>query len=195
MFFDEVEGGVRSWKGVFYFLSNKSEEGIVMSQSEWAHCLLSVAWTDVSSSIHMAGGKRRKKALLLTLLEVYVEQRLLGWFWQWQVDYADSSLFAWGSRETFLWRSSRGDKFTIVLLWEDCTGGSPLNCATSRLPDQQTKVTSKNVFPLKYTPRFYSSRQWECVLNADEKQMQWVTYSGTCVLLGRHIFSYTAKVT
>lgn len=37
---------------------------------------------NVSSFIHMAGSKRRKKALLLTLLEVYLEQGLLGWFWQ-----------------------------------------------------------------------------------------------------------------
>lgn len=33
----EVEGRVRSCEGAFYFLSNKSVEGIAKSQSEWAH--------------------------------------------------------------------------------------------------------------------------------------------------------------
>ena len=33
---------------------------------------------DVSSFIHMAGSERRKRALVLTLFEVYVERALLG---------------------------------------------------------------------------------------------------------------------
>ncbi len=135
---------------------------------------------DVSSFMHMAGSKRRKKALLLTLLEICVDQGLLGWFWQWQIDHVDRSLFAWCSREIFLWRSSREDKFTIVLVWVDCSRGSPLICATSRLPDKQTIGTSKNMFPLKYTPRFYSSGRWECVLKVDEKQMQYCFGNGLC---------------
>lgn len=72
------------------------------------------------------------------------------------------------------------DKFIIVLVWVDCTGGSPLNCATSRLPDQQANVTSKNVFPLKYTPRFYSSGLWESVLRVDDKQIQYCFGNGLC---------------
>lgn len=81
MFPDKVEGKVRGWEGVFYFLSNKTVEGIAKSQSEWAHGLLSVAWVDVSSFLHMAGSRRRKEAFLLVSLQVYVEDRHLGWLW------------------------------------------------------------------------------------------------------------------
>lgn len=170
MFPGEVEKRVRSWEGVFYFLSNERVEGIAKSQSEWAHGLLSVAWMDVSSFIHMAPSKRRKKALVLTLFEVYVEQGPLGLFWQWQIDYVDGSLFARGSRETFLWGSPIEGEFTKVFVWVDCNVVSPLNCETSRLPHQHTNVTSKNVFPRKYTPRFYSSGHWECVLKIDKNK-------------------------
>lgn len=56
---------------------------------------------------------------------------------------------------------------------------SPLNCAAPWLPDQQTNAT-KNVFPLKYTPGFYSSGPWEWILKVDEKQMQYCFGNGLC---------------
>lgn len=113
---------VRSWKGVFYFLSNKSAESIAKSQSEWAHRRLSVAWTDVSSFIHTAGSKRRKKALLLTLSQVSVEQGLLGWFWQWHIDFFVCLGLKRNLLDIFLWRSSREDGFTSLGVGGLCSG-------------------------------------------------------------------------
>ena len=132
---------------------------------------------NVSSFIHMAGSERRKKALLLISLEVYVEQGLLGWFWQLHVDGA---LFARGSGGRFLWRSSREDKFTIVSVWADYIGSSPMSCAPPRSPDQQTNKTFNNVFSLKYTPWYNSSGHWECVLKVDEDKHNIVLVIG-CV--------------
>lgn len=161
MFPGEVEGWVKSWEGVFYFLSNKTEKQAAKSPSEWAHSLWSVVWMDVSSFIHMAESKRRKKPILWTLKQVYVEWWVLGCFWHWWIGNFDGSLFAWRSREIFLWRSKsqrgRTNKSLCVggLLWTKpwVVGDSPLNCATPRLLEQQSNITSKNVFSTKICPQ------------------------------------------
>ena len=64
VFTSEAKGRVKSWEGAFYFLSNKSAEGIARSQREWAHGLQSVVWMDVSYFVHMAVSRRTKKVLL-----------------------------------------------------------------------------------------------------------------------------------
>lgn len=60
---------MRSWEDVFYFLSNKREEGIAEPQRELAHGLLSLAWMNVSCFIHMAEIKRRKEGIAVKFTE------------------------------------------------------------------------------------------------------------------------------